>query len=160
MSRRLEDWPRPAVTVDLVLLTDEPTPRVLLIERAHDPCAGQWALPGGFVDVGDVFTDQGEGLETAARRELAEETGLASGLLDAHGVRLEQLGAWGKPGRDPRQRTITIAYVGQVPAALLAHTEAGDDAAQARWWPVDEIDWDNLAFDHASILDAGLRRLR
>lgn len=155
----MSDWAYPAVTVDLVLLTDEATPRVLLIERAQDPYAGHWALPGGFVDVGNATTDQGEGLETAARRELAEETAIASELLDAHGVELVQVAAFGTPYRDPRRRTITILYAGIVPTALIPHTKAGDDAADARWIPLDEIEGLDLAFDHSELLARGVSRL-
>ncbi len=153
------NWARPAVTVDLVLLTDEPAPRVLLIRRAREPERGKWALPGGFVEVGDGVVDQGEDLDAAARRELHEETGLAPALLAAHRVGLVQVGAFGKPYRDARMRVITIAFAAWVPVALIAHTLAGDDAAEARWWPLEKLDRSALAFDHALILAAGQRRL-
>lgn len=155
----MTDWARPAVTVDLVLLTDEPAPRVLLIRRARAPEAGKWALPGGFVEVGDGATDQGEDLDAAALRELHEETGLAPALLDSHRVALVQVGAFGKPYRDPRMRVITVAFAAWVPVALIPHTHAGDDAADARWWPLSSLDRAALAFDHALILAAGQRRL-
>lgn len=155
----MSGWVRPAVTVDLVLLTDEAAPRVLLIRRAREPEAGRWALPGGFVEVGDGVADQGEDLDAAARRELHEETGLAPELLDAHRVVLVQIGAFGKPYRDPRMRVITVAFAAWVPVALIAHTHAGDDADDARWWPLASLDRGALAFDHALILAAGQRRL-
>src|SRR6476660_8062009 len=91
------DYPRPAVTVDVVIVTREPTPRVLLIKRKHDPYAGRWALPGGFVDMD-------EPLEDAARRELLEETGVRL-------ARLEQLHTFGDPDRDPRGRTVSVVYL-------------------------------------------------
>src|SRR5262249_33743790 len=91
------EYPRPAVTVDIIVVTKERRPRVLLIRRAHEPFAGAWAIPGGFVDME-------EGLETAARRELMEETGLNVGDL-------EQLHTFGDPGRDPRGRVISVAYL-------------------------------------------------
>jgi 8-oxo-dGTP diphosphatase len=123
------------VTVDLVLVTREKRPRVLLIRRKQEPFAGKWALPGGFVD-------ENEPLETAARRELREETGL-------HVDELQQMHTFGDPGRDPRGWTISVAYLARVDAAVL-QPRADDDAA--------EVGWHNLrhppplAFDHAQIL--------
>src|SRR5229473_2080865 len=94
------EYPRPAVTVDVIIVTRERKPRVLLIRRKHEPFTGMWAIPGGFVDMD-------EALEAAARRELREETGVAV-------QRLEQLGTFGDPGRDPRCRTISVVYLAQV----------------------------------------------
>src|SRR3954467_675937 len=94
------EYPRSSVTVDVVLITREEKPRVLLIRRKHDPFAGAWAIPGGFVDMD-------EDLETAARRELREETGVEAGDL-------EQLHTFGAPDRDPRGRTISVAYLARV----------------------------------------------
>src|SRR3989442_1158538 len=91
------DHPRPSVSVDIVLVTRERKQRVLLIRRKHDPFAGRWALPGGFVEMEET-------LEEAARRELFEETGLK---VDE----LEQLHTFGDPGRDPRGRVITAVYL-------------------------------------------------
>lgn len=91
------DYPRPALTVDAVLVTREPVPRVLLIQRKDDPFAGKWALPGGFVN-------ENEPLPEACRRELVEETGVA--VED-----LEQLVAVGDPGRDPRGWTVSVAFL-------------------------------------------------
>ncbi len=130
-------FPRPAVTVDLVLFAREYGQlRVLLIRRKHDPFAGQWAIPGGFVEMD-------EPIETAARRELKEETG-----IDLTGP-ITMLNVYGDPGRDPRGRTISLVYVASLEAAGPLPT-AGDDAGEACW-----IDPDKplgLAFDHAQIL--------
>ena len=129
------EYPRPALTVDVAIVTREASPRVLLIQRKHDPFAGSWALPGGFVD-------EQEPLEGAARRELQEETGLS--VED-----LEQLHAFGKPGRDPRGWTVSVAFLARVDAAALK-PKAADDAAAVNWFPLAELP--PLAFDHADIL--------
>lgn len=125
------EYERPAVSTDIAVVCGGETPRILLVLRGRDPFAGRWALPGGFVD-------PGERLEDAARRELAEETGLI--LSD----RLIQVGAYGDPGRDPRGWTVTVLFaVGLEDACEVA---GGDDAAEARWHPIDELP--PLAFDH------------
>lgn len=136
------DYPRPAVTVDVVLVTPAPPRRVLLIRRKHDPFAGLWALPGGFVD-------EHEALDAAARRELKEETGLEQAAL-------EQLHAFGAPGRDPRGHTVSIVYLAEVDAAQV-RPEAADDAAEVAWHPLDQLP--ALAFDHADILALARQRL-
>lgn len=136
------DYPRPAVTVDLVIVSDEKDPRVLLVRRKHDPFAGTWALPGGFLDME-------ESLEAAARRELREETGVEV-------ERLEQLHTFGDPGRDPRGRTITVVYLAVVDATKL-RPRADDDAAEVGWHPLREPP--ALAFDHADILTCARHRL-
>lgn len=133
-------YPRPALTVDVVLVTRGPTPHVLLIRRKSEPFAGGWALPGGFVD-------EGETLAAAARRELKEETGLAADEL-------EQLFAAGDPGRDPRGWTVSVVFLGRVPRRKAI---AGDDAAEIGWFPLD--DPPPLAFDHAMILNRARIRL-
>ena len=154
-------YPRPSVTVDLVLFTvRDGGLSVLLIRRGAPPFEGALALPGGFVRVGEGALDQGEGLDEAARRELGEETGLTGELLDASRVHLEQLHTFGAPGRDPRLRVISVAYLALVPPDLIAETKAGDDAAEALWVRVDEVDTTSLAFDHARILEVALARLR
>ena len=136
-----------AVTVDLVVLTlTGDTLCALLIRRGIEPYLGGWALPGGF-----VLPD--EDLETAARRELAEETGLPPGS-----VHIEQLAGYGDPGRDPRMRVVTLAYLALAPD--LPVPRAGTDAADARWAPVRELAPEELAFDHAKILADGLERAR
>ncbi len=138
-------YPRPMLTVDLVLFTFVAGElRVLLIERGHEPFAGAWALPGGFVEID-------EKLEDAAQRELREETGVRD-------VYLEQLYTFGDPDRDPRGRVITVAYVGIVSADASQHIYAGDDARNARWFNV--YDLPQLAFDHERIIRYAVQRLR
>ena len=139
--------PRPSVTVDMVLFTfNDGELRTLLIQRAGQPYAGQWALPGGFVRMD-------ESLEAAAERELLEETGVRD-------VYLEQLYTFGEPERDPRGRVITVVYFALLSAdqASRMAVRGGDDAQDARWWNV--YDLPELAFDHAPILDYSLQRLR
>jgi len=132
------------VTVDtIVFALREDDLQVLLVRRRHPPFEGTWAIPGGFVEMDET-------LETAARRELEEETGLA-------GVALEQLYTFGDPGRDPRGRSITVAYFAAVPAGSMG-ARAGDDAAEVGWWSI--YDLPPLAFDHDKILAYALTRLR
>jgi len=127
-----------AVTVDLAVLTlREGALHALLVERGQEPYAGHWALPGGF-----VLPD--ESAETAARRELAEETG----LFDVSGLHLEQLRTYSEPGRDPRMRVVSVAFAALLPDAPEPH--GGSDAADARWVPYDQAR--PLAFDHDRIL--------
>ena len=138
-------FPRPSVTVDIVLFTlREKRLSLLLIQRKAWPFAGQWAWPGGFVRPDET-------LEEAARRELAEETGVAD-------VFLEQLRAFGDPGRDPRTWVITVAYTALLPSDRLV-LRADADAADARWFPLVDLP-QPLAFDHQAILDHALHSLR
>jgi 8-oxo-dGTP diphosphatase len=137
------EYPRPAVTVDVVIVTRERTPRVLLIRRKHDPFEGMWAIPGGFVDMD-------EPLDAAARRELREETGVEV-------AELEQLHTFGDPGRDPRGRVIAVAYLARVKAGDV-NPAAADDAAAVGWHRLDRLP--PLAFDHDQILACARRRLR
>ena len=136
-------YPRPAVTADCVVITKErvgeqgseiAVPQVLLIERGFEPFKGCWAFPGGFMNM-DETTEQ------CAIRELEEETGLK--VTDPH-----QIGAYSKVDRDPRGRTITVAYLILIdaPAAVTGL----DDAAKAQWFPIDKLP--PLAFDHEDIM--------
>ncbi|MEU6376130.1 NUDIX domain-containing protein [Streptomyces sp. NPDC046909] len=127
-----------AVTVDLAVLTvAEGALHVLLVERGQEPYTGHWALPGGFVR-------PDESAETAARRELAEETGLS----DVSGLHLEQLRTYSEPDRDPRMRVVSVAFAALLPDPPQPH--GGTDAADARWAPYDKAR--PLAFDHDRIL--------
>jgi 8-oxo-dGTP diphosphatase len=115
--------------------------QVLLIERGIEPYKGHWAFPGGFLKMDETA-------EEGAKRELKEETGLA----DAY---IQQLHTFSNPDRDPRERVITIAYYALV---KIQEVKGGDDAASARWFPLDEIP--PLAFDHDYILRMATQRLR
>ncbi|MFV0136837.1 NUDIX domain-containing protein [Streptomyces sp. HMX87] len=127
-----------AVTVDLAVFTLRAGAlHVLLVERGQEPYAGRWALPGGF-----LLPD--ESAETAARRELAEETGLA----ELTGLHLEQLRTYSEPDRDPRMRVVSVAFTALLPDP--PEPRAGTDAAEARWLPYDSAA--GLAFDHDRIL--------
>jgi 8-oxo-dGTP diphosphatase len=152
---RPADFPRPSVTVDLVVMSVvDAELRVLLVRRGGHPFKGAWALPGGFVRVKDTREDQGEDLEAAAVRELEEETGLQS-----KDVYLEQLGAFGRPGRDPRMRVITVAYYALVRPDLVPLVRAGGDAAATGWLAVGKLRPATLAFDHHDIVRAAVSRL-
>jgi 8-oxo-dGTP diphosphatase len=129
------DYPRPALTVDIAIVSREPRPRVLLIRRKGEPFAGSWAIPGGFVNESERLVD-------AARRELAEETGVT--VSD-----LEQVYTAGDPGRDPRGWTVSVVYLAQLDPKTVKPA-AADDATEAEWFPLDELP--QLAFDHAMIL--------
>jgi 8-oxo-dGTP diphosphatase len=132
------------VTVDAVVFAvSQDKTEVLLIERKHEPFKGRWAVPGGFVDLD-------EELEDAAARELAEETGLT-------GVQLEQMHTFGKCGRDPRGRQITIAFMGVVTKGR-DEIKAGDDAAKAQWFDIEELP-ENMAFDHDEMVRMAIERL-
>jgi ADP-ribose pyrophosphatase YjhB (NUDIX family) len=143
-------YPPIAVTVDVVALTiRDSVLQVLLVRRGVPPYLGSWALPGGF-------TTQEEDLANTAARELAEEAGPR--LRTTH---LEQLGTYGTPGRDPRMRVISVAYLAFAPE--LPEATAGSDAADAQWIPVAPAGSTGglkLAFDHARILADGLERAR
>ncbi len=138
------DYPHPAVTVDIVIFTvDGDDLKVLLIKRAQDPFKDQWALPGGFIRLD-------ESLRRAAWRELKEETGVSAGYL-------EQIGAFGRPDRDPRERVISVAYFALIPSGRLA-IQAASDAKDARLFNLDEVP--DLAFDHAKMLRYARERLK
>ena len=139
-----------AVTVDLAVLTVRASAlHVLLIRRGQEPYAGAWALPGGFLL-------PRESAEEAARRELAEETGLPEPLVDS--LHLEQLRTYSDPDRDPRMRVVSVAFAALIPD--LPEPAAGGDAAQARWVPLAEAGAAALAFDHDRILADARERVR
>lgn len=132
---------QPSLTVDGAVLVRQPCHggrvrcRLLLVERRHDPFAGQWALPGGFVEYG-------EDIEAAVHREVQEETGLT-------GLPFRQFRTFGNPDRDPRGHTVSVVYVAELVGEPPGVT-GGDDAAQAAWLDVDELPL--LAFDHDQIV--------
>ena len=138
------EYPRASLTVDCVIFgLDEGGLKVLLIQRDIEPFKGKWALPGGFVRLDET-------LDEAARRELQEEAGVTN-------VYLEQLYTFGDLNRDPRERVVTVAYYAL--ANLTDHqVKATTDARDAAWFPVSDVSW--LAFDHATILEAALTRLK
>jgi 8-oxo-dGTP diphosphatase len=138
------DWPRPMVTVDAAVFTfSGDRTNLLLINRGNEPYKGMWALPGGFIGMD-------EELEDAVVRELAEETGLTD-------VPLEQLHTFGTIGRDPRGRMITIVFMGVIKEDQT-EIKAGDDAAQARWFDIEELP-ENMAFDHNDVLKYAIKKL-
>ncbi len=133
------EYPRPAVTADCVVITKEGSPKVLLIQRGGEPYKGCWAFPGGFMDM-DETTEQ------CAIRELKEETGL-------HIKEVKQIGAYSKVNRDPRGRTISVAYLAVIDKP--AQVRGLDDAAKAEWF--DLLALPELAFDHADIMNDAIR---
>lgn len=137
------EYPRPALTVDCIIFgLDKKDLKVLLIKRGHEPFIGKWALPGGFVDMGEDLYD-------AALRELEEETGVKD-------VFIEQLYTFGKQKRDPRGRVVSVAYYALV--NLSEHpVQASSDADEAAWFKLDELP--ELAFDHEEIMDVAVKRL-
>jgi 8-oxo-dGTP diphosphatase len=137
-------YPHPAVTTDVVVFTiRDQRLHLLLIQRANPPFQGQWALPGGFLDID-------EDIDACAARELAEETGLDD-------LFLEQLYTFGDPGRDPRERVISVAYYALVSSARIAEPVASSDAAAVAWFPFEELP--QTAFDHATIIAKAHDRL-
>ena len=132
-------YPRPAVTADCIVITKETEPKVLLIERGDEPFKGCWAFPGGFMDM-DETTEQ------CAIRELEEETGLKV-------CKVYQIGAYSKVDRDPRGRTVTVAYLAIVDAPMAVSGQ--DDAAKALWFPLTALP--ELAFDHTDIMQDAIK---
>lgn len=129
------EYPRPAVTADCVVVTKEAEPKVLLIQRGNEPYKGCWAFPGGFMNM-DETTEQ------CAIRELEEETGLK---IDE----VKQIGAYSRVDRDPRGRTITVAYLAFVDSPV--EVKGQDDAAKAEWFALSNLPV--LAFDHEEIME-------
>jgi len=137
------EYPHPAVTVDIVVFTIENDDlKVLLIQRDQDPFEGQWALPGGFIEIDEHLSD-------AAKRELKEETGVSASFL-------EQLYTFGRPDRDPRERIITVAHYALIPCDQLL-LAPGDDARDAKLFAMNELP--ALAFDHENILRIAKQRV-
>jgi 8-oxo-dGTP diphosphatase len=132
-------YPRPAVTADCIVITKEAEPEVLLIQRGFDPYKGCWAFPGGFMNM-DETTEQ------CAIRELEEETGLKV-------TNIHQIGAYSKVDRDPRGRTITVAYLAIIDKPIAVTGQ--DDAAKAEWFPLSALP--ELAFDHADIMQDAVK---
>lgn len=153
---RPKDYPRPSVAVDLVIFTIiDAQLRVLVVKRQEHPFKGDWALPGGFVRVGESSKEQGEDLDAAARRELQEETG-----LDPDRVHIEQLFSFGRANRDPRMRVISVAYFALVRPDLAPFVKAGGDVSHAEWLPVEQLKKTDLGFDHREIIETALSRVR
>ena len=144
----MSEHPRIDVTVDVVALAEVGGERhLLVVRRGNPPFEGQWALPGGFLEVD-------EDLAPGAARELHEETG-----IELKPEELRQLGAYGEPDRDPRNRTISVAFLAKLDRAIDA--EGGSDAADAKWAPVDSLlAAGELAFDHARIIRDALASVR
>ena len=136
-------YPHPAVTTDCVIFGYDLHEglSILLVQRGIDPFKGRWAFPGGFLKMD-------EDADTGARRELKEETGFEAASIT-------QFGAFTDVDRDPRERVITIAYLALVRKGSV---QGGDDAADARWFPVSAVP--PLAFDHDRILRVALERLK
>ena len=132
-------YPRPAVTADCIVITREAEPKVLLIQRGNQPYKGCWAFPGGFMNM-DETTEQ------CAIRELEEETGMKVSEL-------HQIGAYSKVDRDPRGRTITVAYLAIIDTPVVVTGQ--DDAAKAQWFPIDSLP--PLAFDHEDIMQDAIK---
>jgi len=138
------EYPHPAVTTDVVVFTIlDGRLSILLVKRANPPYQGDWALPGGFLDID-------EDLDACAARELEEETGIG-------GLYLEQLYTFGATHRDPRERVISVTYYALVPQDALATPRAASDAADVGWHAFEDLP--PLAFDHAQIIAMAHRRL-
>lgn len=139
------EWPRPMVAADAAVFGFFAGQiKLLLVERRNEPFKGKWALPGGFVDID-------EELEDAVSRELAEETGLI-------GLHLEQIHTFGRCGRDPRGRVITVTFMG-ILRECESNVRAGDDAVRAQWFDIEKIPKD-LAFDHNNVVKFAIEKLK
>jgi len=139
------DWPRPMVAADAAVFGSfAGRVELLLVNRGNEPFKGKWALPGGFVDID-------EELEDAVARELAEETGLT-------GVQLEQIHTFGRCGRDPRGRVITVTFMG-IATEGKTEVKAGDDAAKAQWFDIEKLPKE-LAFDHNEVVKFAIEKVK
>lgn len=139
------EYPRPMVAADVLVVRPGKGHReVLLIRRANEPFKGSWAIPGGFVEMDEDVPD-------AASRELREETG-----IDIPPADLVEVGVFGRPGRDPRGRTISVVYAIAV-SPSRADARAGDDAAEVGWFDARRLP--ELAFDHAEVIPTALARI-
>ena len=132
-------YPRPSVTADCIVFTKEPDAKVLLIQRADEPYKGSWAFPGGFMNM-DETTEQ------CAIRELEEETGLKL-------CKIHQIGAYSRVDRDPRGRTVTVAYLAVIDAPREVIGQV--DAAKAEWFLLSDLP--HLAFDHYDIIQDAIK---
>src|SRR5262245_60857719 len=143
-------YPRPALATDVVAFTRrENQLELILIRRAEEPFKEKWALPGGFLRVGET-------LEACAQRELGEETGLEQGFISD--MQLELFGTYSNPDRDPREHVVSIAFLGLLePRSRDGNLEADTDATEARWFSVRDLP--ELAFDHGAIIKDALRDL-
>jgi 8-oxo-dGTP diphosphatase len=138
------EYPRPAVTVDaLIFKKGARVPRVLLIKRGNEPFKNMWAIPGGFIDLDEELVD-------AAKRELEEETGIKD-------TALHEFGVYGAVNRDPRHRTISIAFAGILDDDSV-NAVAADDAAEADWFEVNNLP--KLAFDHDMIIQDAIKYVK
>ncbi len=127
---------------DIVVLRQaEGSYEVLLAKRAIEPCRGMWTVPGGHLDKGERFDE-------AAVRELQEETGIT-------GILLERIGVFDRPDRDPRWRSVSVAYVGILPKGIIP--KVSSEASEFRWWPCGRLP--EMGFDHAEIVAAALKRI-
>lgn len=141
--KHIYDYPRPAVSVDIILFAEEKNELfVLLIQRDKTPFECMWAFPGGFVDMDET-------LEQAALRELKEETRI-------EGIELKQFKAYSAIDRDPRGRTISVVFTGKVSSTKI-FMKAADDARSVSWFKISEIP--ELAFDHRKILEEAVNCL-
>ena len=138
------EWPRPMVTVDAAVFTFiKGGVHLLLIRRNKEPFKGKWALPGGFVEMDEELAD-------ASTRELKEETGLT-------GIKLEQLQAFGRIGRDPRGRNISVVFSG-IAESGRTKIKAGDDAKEAKWFDINKLP--SLGFDHDEVVRIAVKKLK
>ncbi len=168
-SYNAAQYERPSVTADVVIFTIDKDNElsILLIKRGEHPYKDHWAIPGGFLEAGK------ESIDEAAARELYEETGIKV----SDGIELRQLITVGEPDRDPRTHVVSVVYTALVPKGLL-HIKAGDDAKEAQLFKIRDLfdedgnietrfigdkislTMDNLAFDHAHIVEVAIERLR